>query len=129
MGQAKDSFAPRTWAASIPTGPDAPAHARWFLWSRVGIYHLPAEMETAVLLLSELVSNAVRHGEGSDPIEIKIALAGEDLAVSVRSRGSRFDPNEALRLTDGGGLRLVEALSVGWGARPTPAGMEAWFAI
>jgi hypothetical protein len=129
MGHATGSFAPRTWTASIPAGPDAPAHARWFLWSRVGRYHLPTEMETAVLLLSELVSNAVRHGEGNEPIHIKISLDRADLRVVVRSRGSRFDPNEVLQDADGGGLRLVEALSAGWGARATPAGMEAWFAV
>ena len=129
MGQARGSFPPRTWTASIPASPDAPAHARWFLWSRVGRFHPPAEMETAVLLLSELVSNAIRHGEGNEPIEVKITLDREDLRVVVKSRGSRFDPNEALHEVDGDGLRLVETLSTGWGARPTSAGMEAWFAV
>ena len=84
-------------------------------------------MGTAVLLLSELVSNAVRHGEGSEPIDVKITLDREDLRVIVRSRGARFDPNEALHEADGGGLRLVGRGPVGGLGGTTNPEAGSWF--
>jgi anti-sigma regulatory factor (Ser/Thr protein kinase) len=128
MGLAADAPFPTTsWTAELPADTDAPADARWLLWSRLAGATLPAEMETAVLLLSEIVSNAVRHGIPSEPIRLAITARGESVCVAVRNRGPWFTP--ATASSRGSGLRLVRELATAWGARPVDGGMEVWFAI
>ena len=92
MGLAARSLPHRTWATQLRTTADAPAQARWFFWSTVSPHGMPAEPETAVLLLSELVSNAARYGDRDAPIELVITLSGEDLGVLVREPRQHLRP-------------------------------------
>jgi anti-sigma regulatory factor (Ser/Thr protein kinase) len=82
-------------------------------------WRVPAALlQDAVLAVSELVSNAVRHGR--EPMEMCLTNAGKALRIAVR------DHNPALpRMrhpvpgdpTGGQGLRLIASLSEAWGAR------------
>jgi hypothetical protein len=115
-----------SWARTLPNEPDAAAQARWFLWSAFATRRAPRQIDTAVLLVSELVSNATRYGDGAGPIEVMATLRGEDVHVAVRNRGTlpRVDPP-----ADGFGLRLVSELADDWGARATTDGVEVWFEV
>lgn len=84
-------------------------------------------MESATLLVSEVVSNALRHGAPDAPISLACRVEGETLRTAVLNRGPRFDPADAA--SAGYGLRLVAALSRRWGARPVEGGMEVWFEV
>jgi anti-sigma regulatory factor (Ser/Thr protein kinase) len=44
------------------------------------------------LALDELVTNAVTHGGSTEPIEIRVEVAGDRLRAEVLDRGRRFDP-------------------------------------
>jgi anti-sigma regulatory factor (Ser/Thr protein kinase)/anti-anti-sigma regulatory factor len=84
----------------------------------------------ATLVVSELVSNAVRHAGA--PIEVAVALRGEYLSLSVRD-GSRMPPRPVERqpdprdLAEGGwGLHLVDVCATAWGAVDTSDGKVVW---
>lgn len=86
-------------------------------------------LDTAQLLVSELVTNAVVHG-GAEP-RVDIHLDG----TSVRFEVHDDDPTlptagEADILDESGrGLGLVEILAPRWGAEPTANGKIVWFEI
>jgi hypothetical protein len=84
---------------------------------------------TAVLLLTELVSNALRHGE--DAIRVRVELAGTRLLVDVSDTGHRMPTLRAVGATEtsGRGLRLVESLSDEWGVHVQDRGKSVWFAL
>lgn len=89
----------------------------------------PQAVETAVLLVTELVSNAVEHGGGTavvvadvDPTRLRVAVADSDPRLPT----ARLAAIDAER---GRGLLLVEALSSRWGATPEGSGKSVWFEL
>jgi hypothetical protein len=85
-----------------------------------------AVAETAELLISELVGNAVRHATA--PLSLELAYH-QAVRCSVGD-GSRARPRllDASPMCEGGrGLTMVEALSEQWGSCPTPWGKTVWF--
>jgi anti-sigma regulatory factor (Ser/Thr protein kinase) len=85
----------------------------------------------ALLLTSELASNAVRHGSETvgAPIDVTAETEGEQLRVTVHDQGSGFDPLTVIEGTGSGGLRLVDRLSAKWGVEQTESGTDVWFEI
>lgn len=86
-----------------------------------------------MLLVSELVSNAILHGQpvivltvrmDPDAIEVKVTDNGETLPAPP---GAPADS----RQTRGRGLHLVAALSTQWGVTPKapPPGKSVWFSL
>ena len=90
-------------------------------------------VDDAMLLTSELVTNAVRHaGQGSeDQIELMVSVDTDLLRVSVRDRGPGFDPGAARARSEHGGwgLDLVRRLSSRWGVDRNGDGTDVWFEI
>ena len=92
------------------------------------------QADAAVLLTSELVTNAVVHPrQPSDAaIGVAIRVAAGHVRVEVRDRGGGFEPGVAgsARPRGGGlGLALVEALASRWGAGPEVVGGEQRFCV
>jgi anti-sigma regulatory factor (Ser/Thr protein kinase) len=83
-------------------------------------------LDTAVLLISELVTNAVLHGTGEIRMMIDLGNGGARFAVSDEGHGTpvvRPEPGP-----DGGwGLRLVGQLSRRWGVREGRT--QVWFEL
>ncbi len=96
-------------------------------------------VDTAVLCLSELVTNAVIHTGA--PSEVRALLDDGVLTVTVRDRGSHrgarpTDPgaDPAAELDDplrvhGRGLQLVSALTSRWGSELDATGTTVWFVL
>src|SRR5436305_299566 len=94
--------------------------------------HLSEDDRVDVLVLvSELVTNAVRHGGAAedDTIVVHLAIAADILRVEVCDHGPGFTPPAILRpRAEGGGngLILVERLSSSWGVAGDD-GTCVWF--
>ncbi|MGW1768006.1 SpoIIE family protein phosphatase [Streptomyces sp. NPDC002073] len=87
---------------------------------------LEALADTTELLVSELVTNALRYGEGE--IRLRLLL-DRTLVCEVWDAGLVQPRRRRARDTDEGGrgLQLVQLLSTGWGSRRTPRGKTVWF--
>ena len=72
----------------------------------------------AALVVTELVTNAVRHGD--EPIELHVELSDEMLRVEVADSDGHVDAVHATGVNadwvTGRGLALVEGVSQRWGA-------------
>lgn len=83
------------------------------------------------LLVSELASNAVKHG-GGGPYELLVRIDEHELRVEVVDRGGGFATAASDRLAgleEGGyGLGLVERLSSRWGVE-RDSGTRVWFEL
>jgi anti-sigma regulatory factor (Ser/Thr protein kinase) len=78
-----------------------------------------AIVDAAQLLVSELVTNAVDHGEG--PIRLQISRHRGTLRVEVSDTGAQFAPLTTTpdpQAIGGRGLFLLEALATKWGTIP-----------
>jgi len=123
----------------LATLPSAPFWARRQTEASLTAWQLPPEtIETATLLVSELVTNAARASgpPASDPrhaerISLTLRLRNGWLVIEV----SDNNPNPPVLTyadTDaesGRGLMLVQALSTEWGHRYPPAGGKIIFAV
>jgi serine/threonine-protein kinase RsbW len=84
--------------------------------------------ETAVLLVSELVTNAVRHARDTGAITLKLHEKGTWLRMEVQDADPHWPAPRipAARDESGFGFVLVDALADQWGVRQTPAGKAVW---
>jgi serine/threonine-protein kinase RsbW len=117
----------------IPASAEAPARARRWLDDLVPLRPLGQVAFDVRLLVTELVSNSVRHAglEESDEIELRLDLDEARLRVEVRDPGSGFElsPRVRERNAEGGrGLQIVAAIAHRWGLETTP-GSIVWFEI
>ncbi|MFH8489037.1 ATP-binding SpoIIE family protein phosphatase [Streptomyces longisporoflavus] len=107
-------------AVSVPAG-------RRFLRAKLEEWGLTDHADTALLLTSELLTNAFRHARG--PFHLRVWHSVRELGVEITDRST---PRPRARLAasteeDGRGLCLVEALADAWGTRPSATGKTVWF--
>ena len=105
---------------AIAGGTRAPERAR--SWIESAASWLPSELESTLLLLvCELVNNAVRHGGASEDAVIELELAALDdggVMVQVTDPGTGFEhtPRDQPLDEEGGwGLVLIESMAERWG--------------
>ncbi|MFI8339131.1 PAS domain S-box protein [Streptomyces sp. NPDC085639] len=115
----------------LDAAPSSVAEGRRFLRATLEEWGKDDEQlrETACLLASELLSNAVRHGSG--PVRLRMRQAGRELGVEVCDASpvlpqARFAAPDA---ESGRGLLLVDSLASSWGTLPTADGKAVWFAL
>jgi anti-sigma regulatory factor (Ser/Thr protein kinase) len=105
---------------AIPIGVQAPRVARSVVAEWLADHVAPSVLESALLLVSELVSNSVRHSgvpEGDDLI-VRVDLWRDGCRLEVEDPGGDgvIAPQTPDRLRGGGmGLHLVQKLSECWG--------------
>ena len=88
--------------------------------------------ENLALLVSELVTNSIRHaGLGAgDPIELQVTSDNGRLWVSVHDSGPGFSrQTNGAALNGGLGLAIVTALTEQWGVDHGPDGCTVWCAM
>ena len=89
-------------------------------------------MRNTKLLVSELVTNAVRHvpaGEG-DQIRLVVERGDDRVRVEVSDRGPGFlppNPTEPAS-TSGGGFHILSRVAARWGVE-NDSGARVWFEI
>ncbi|OKI47772.1 PAS sensor protein [Streptomyces sp. TSRI0281] len=112
----------------LPPEPRSVGRARELARSQLLAWDLDDLVDTTELLVSELVTNALRYGEG----EIRLRLLRDrTLVCEVWDAGLVQPRRRRARDTDEGGrgLQLVGLLSAAWGSRRTPRGKTVWFEL
>jgi anti-sigma regulatory factor (Ser/Thr protein kinase) len=112
-------------AQDIPRDPRAPAIARRMVDEFEGVVAGKAR-----LLVSEVVTNAVRHGDGATAHVLLDAGSDGELRCEIVDEGEGFVPTarDKPSMAEGGwGLHLVETLSRRWGVRE--GSTHVWFEL
>ena len=100
----------------LTAGPAAVAEARRQVRAALHLWRAPVDPDIAVLLASDLVTNAIRHQPGGT-ITLGVRCAPGGLRIDVD--GGVIGPD----------LILVRTLSDEWGCYPTPAGQAVYFTL
>ena len=121
--------------AEIPASPRAPAEARRWV-SDLDEKLDASSLELVMLLLSELVSNSVQHGQlvPGDHVDITVTRHDRVVRFEVHDEGLGFDlasvyppnPSRASDPDQGYGLVLVDAMATRWGVDPSRP-TTVWF--
>jgi len=114
----------------LTAGPTAAAEARRQVRAAICAWGITADPSIAILLTSELVTNAIRH-EAGETITLDIACCRGQLRVDVHDT-SRTLPvlvDAPADAETGRGLMLVATLSDEWGFYRTPQGKAVYFAL
>lgn len=84
--------------------------------------------EVAELLVSELVTNAIRHAETDLVLVISLEPT---IRISVEDSSVDLIPEQpaAAEKDDGRGLVIVRALAADWGCESTGTGKRTWFGL
>lgn len=115
---------------SLAAGPAAAAEARRQVLATIYAWDIPVDIDVAVLLTSELVTNAIRH-EAGETITLTVTCVCGQLRVDVHDT-SRTMPVILDAQADaeaGRGLMLVASLSTDWGVHGTRSGKAVYFTL
>src|SRR3954463_12309679 len=115
----------------LPADATSPARARSVVADVLRRWQLPHLVDPATLLVSELVTNGVRHaGTGmrltltrQTFVQVRIAVTDKAPTADLRAQ-PKDDTSES-----GRGLFLVEHLSTGWGSAADDRGKTVWFEL
>ncbi|MGX2992889.1 ATP-binding protein [Streptomyces sp. JNUCC 64] len=144
---ARTTDRPRTLARYVRAGPEGPRQARAHIRAALARWHVDQSVtETAVLLVSEIVTHAVLHATtgpghpGADRVRcqvehwqrgpVRVTVQGPPCTCMPSPRPvdppeGGGDPVLALR-EYARGLEVVVALSDAWGARQSDTGQTVW---
>lgn len=120
--------------------PSAVSAARRWIADYLGRWELQELTGTAVLLTSELVTNAVVHATSRPVVSMAVADGILEVGVSDRdprlphpagsgSPGSKTLDGPAFMAGGGRGLFLVDVLADEWGATRLAQGKQVWFRL
>jgi anti-sigma regulatory factor (Ser/Thr protein kinase) len=115
----------------LPANATAAAQARARVRQAIAAWDIDVDSEAAVLLTSELVTNAVMH-DGGNPITLAISCWYCQLRVDVHD-SSAVLPQPAcaapLDAETGRGLMLVDTIADQWGYYRTSGGKAVYFTL
>ena len=114
---------------ALPGEATSAAEARRFVAARLAEAGLDEVVDTAVLLVSELVANAVLHAHTDLVVVVRIDEELITVEVHDGSAGAPAPKHYSSLSGTGRGLVLVEALADGWGMEPTHGGKFVWFEL
>jgi len=114
---------------TVPSLPASIASVRRFAVAACRESGLVGLCDTVALLVSEVATNALVHGNGD--VQVRVVAEQSVLRVEVSDESPRLPvPRAAGLLEEGGrGLALVETLASDWGVRPEGLGKVVWFEL
>jgi anti-sigma regulatory factor (Ser/Thr protein kinase) len=114
----------------LGSGPEAAASARIAI-SKLRADLDPPLIETLRLLVTELITNSVRH-TAADSLTLSVAIGKSAVLTEVADTGPGFDPQCVEHSADedtGWGLFLVQRLADRWGVRHEGPNKRVWFEL
>jgi anti-sigma regulatory factor (Ser/Thr protein kinase) len=117
---------------TIPGRPEQVSAARAFVARTLSAHRPGTDADTATLLTSEIVTNAIMHtksGVEGGTVAIGVIAIPGGVLVEVIDGGSAATPivKGDLYAAEGHGLFLVQNLAAQWGYLRDPAGTTVWF--
>ena len=123
----------RIVARILPVTPGAARLARTTTQVACSSWAVPEVCEVAVLAVSELVGNAVRHnGDGArGTLTLRLSMTARRLRLEVvdSSAGRPTVKRPPADAEGGRGLWLISELSTRWGVEPAPPGKCIWVEV
>ena len=85
-------------------------------------------LDGATIVVSELVTNALVHGDDGGPITLGMDLHDQQVILWVTDRATAVPAQRAAAPADenGRGLSIVSQLAIRWGVEPTPTGKRVY---
>jgi anti-sigma regulatory factor (Ser/Thr protein kinase) len=114
----------------LGSGPEAAAEARSAI-SKLRVDLDPPLMETLRLLVTELITNSVRHTAASE-LTLRVAIGSSAVLTEVADDGPGFHPDCLEHAGDphtGWGLFLVQRLADSWGVKHDGPSKRVWFEL
>lgn len=121
---------PRELRVPVSTDPGEVPRLRGVVREQLRTWRLSATEEITLLLVSELVTNALLHGR--PPLELRLTAGADRVRVEVYDAAGdqmpalRFPPPDS---PHGRGMEIVAALSDRWGSASSPVGKVVWFEV
>nr|WP_279628715.1 SpoIIE family protein phosphatase [Streptomyces subrutilus] len=110
--------------------PNAVLHARRFTARTLRSWGVVEEIDAALLVVSELVTNALAHTQGE--VGMDLTLSADRLRIAVNDASPRSPVKPvwvSWESTGGRGLLIVEATTTAWGSVPLSGGKQVWAEI
>jgi serine/threonine-protein kinase RsbW len=126
---AAQQHGPGVWQVELPAAESAARLARQATRVAVAVWRLGDLTDTAVLLVSELVTNAIQHAApGASGSVLRLEYGGSWLRIEVHDASPHGPkPRTPDWLDESGfGLMLVDALAAKWGVAQTTQGKAVW---
>lgn len=119
----------RTERAVLPGVPASARTSRRVLMAALDGWGTPETRDKAVLLISELVTNVVRHA--ATDVDLRIAMGATTVRVEVGDRSPDVPVIRTPAPTDlgGRGMRIVDDLALRWGMEARRTGKSVWFEL
>lgn len=113
----------------LPPVRSAVAAARRHVERACRDWQLEGLEDNALLLTSELVTNAIVHGSG--PVRLQMHRSADRLRIEVGDDDPTLPSAQVAGngVESGRGLMIVTKLSADWGARPNGPGKIVWFEL
>jgi anti-sigma regulatory factor (Ser/Thr protein kinase) len=108
----------------VADGHDSVAAVRQLVRDSLTAWRYRGRHDDAVLIISELVTNALLHGVGV-PV-LRLAGTSWRLRVEVSDDSPELPAIREAGADGGWGLRLLDELSLGWGVVPRDNGKVVW---
>ena len=132
---AVEAHGPNGLRMRLGSGPDAAAEARRAI-AELRADLDPPLMETLRLLVTELVTNSVRHTD-CESLTLRVAVGKAAVLTEVADDAPSFDADAALEAEQadargpdtGWGLFLVQRLARDWGVKQDKGSKRVWFEL
>jgi CheY-like chemotaxis protein/anti-sigma regulatory factor (Ser/Thr protein kinase) len=115
-----------TATCDLPPDMRSASSARRFVEATLHEWGCTEPLADALLVASELVTNAVLHAETACRLTLRLAEGVLRIEVGDHGPGSPELRSQPLSEPGGQGLRIVSALSSAWGIDPDPPGKSVW---
>lgn len=115
--------------AALPNSLGAPIMARAVVREACETWHLRRLSDDAVLVVSELVENAVRHARSESVLRVELRPAGLSLAVRDGDPAPPVLQRPARDVPGHRGVQLVDKVSATWGWMPSSDGGKIVWAL
>jgi DNA-binding NarL/FixJ family response regulator len=109
-------------ALQLPADIASAREARTFTRNLLDEWQVPEVIEDALLVVSEMVTNAVVHAHSACELRVSLSPMVVRVEVADRGRGTPEPMPPSATRSSGRGLHLIDALTAAWGVEPSADG-------